>query len=212
MRRSGRYKLAVEQPDARPDEEDIEHHPQIAALASQEELAAADVRIAQENKTPDWSVALTYNQRGSAYSNMISVNVSVHFPWDQKNRQDREIAAKLALRDQARAERDDMLRAHVAEVRAMLAEWQNDRERLVRYEHELLPLAAERTQATLAAYRGAKAAITDVLLARRGEIDVRLQALQLEADSARLWAQLSFLVPADHPTPPPASNHSKDAQ
>ena len=35
------------------------------------------------------------------------------------------------------------------------------------------------TQATLAAYRGAKASITDVLVARRSEIDVRLQALQL---------------------------------
>ncbi len=61
----------------------------------------------------------------------------------------------------------------------------------------MLPLASERTQATLGAYRGAKASITDVLLARRNEIDVRLQALQLEMDTARLWAQLNFLVPDD---------------
>jgi hypothetical protein len=37
-----------------------------------------------------------------------------------------------------------------------------------------------------------------VLQARRGEIDARLQALQLEAETARLWAQLNFLVPLDH--------------
>jgi hypothetical protein len=37
--------------------------------------------------------------------------------------------------------------------------------------------------------------LTDALAARRGEIDVRLQALQLEADTARLWAQLNFLFP-----------------
>jgi outer membrane protein TolC len=137
-----------------------------------------------------------YSQRGPAFSNMISVNVSVPLQWDQKNRQDREIAAKLAMLDQARAEREDMLRAHTAEVRAMIAEWENDRERRSRYEREVLPLAAERTQATLAAYRGAKASITDVLLARRSEIDVRLQTLQLDMETARLWAQLNFLFPA----------------
>ena len=164
-------------------------------LAKKEEVAAAEVRMAQTNKKADWSVALMYSQRGSAYSNMISVNVLVPLQWDQKNRQDREVAAKLAMLDQARAEREDMLRAHTAEVRAMIAEWENDRERSARYAREVLPLATERSQATLGAYRGAKASITDVLLARRNEIDVRVQALQLEMDTARLWAQLNFLSP-----------------
>ena len=169
-------------------------------LEKKEEVAAAEVRVAQANKKADWSVALMYSQRGPAYSNMVSLNVSVPLQWDQKNRQDREVAAKLAMLDQVRAEREDMTRAHTAEVRAMLVEWQNDRERLARYQRELLPLATERTQATLASYRGAKASLADVLMARRGEIDVRVQALQLEADTARVWAQLSFLIPADHTT------------
>src|SRR5207248_3523783 len=181
--------------DPRTLDEDISHHPQIAVLTKQEEVAAAEVRMAQTNKKADWSVALMYSQRGSAYSNMISVNVSVPLQWDQRNRQDREVSAKLAMLDQARAQREDMLRAHVAEVRAMIAEWDNDRERSARYAREVLPLAMERSQASLTAYRGAKASITDVLLARRSEIDVRLQALQLEMDTARLWAQLNFLVP-----------------
>src|SRR5207249_4622705 len=174
------------------------HHPELVVLAKKEEVAAAEVRMAQTNKKADWSVALMYSQRGPAYSNMVSVNVSVPLQWDQKNRQDREVAAKLAMLDQARAEREDMLRAHTAEVRAMIAEWENDRERRSRYEREVLPLATERTQATLSAYRGAKASVTDVLMARRNEIDMRLQALQLEIETARLWAQLNFLGPDRH--------------
>jgi len=126
---------------------------------------------------------------------MISVNVSVPLQWDQKDRQDREVSAKLAMLDQARAEREDALRARTAEVRAMIAEWENGRERSARYAREVLPLATERSQATIGAYRGAKASITDLLLARRNEIDVHLQALQLEMDTARLWAQLNFLIP-----------------
>jgi outer membrane protein TolC len=181
-------------------ETDLAHHPELAVLAKKEEVAAAEVRIAQANKKVDWSVALMYSQRGPDFSNMVSVNVSVPLQWDQKNRQDREIAARLAMLDQARAERDDMLRAHTAEVRAMIAEWENDRERNARYAREVLPLATERSQATLGAYRGAKASIVDVLLARRSEIDVRMQALQLEMDTARLWAQLNFLFPEDGTT------------
>jgi outer membrane protein TolC len=193
-------------------DQDIAHHPDLAVLARKEEVAAAEVRMAQTNKKADWSVALMYSQRGPAYSNMVSLNVSVPLQWDQKNRQDREVAAKLAMLDQARAEREDMLRAHTAEVRAMIAEWENDRERRARYERDALPLAAERTQATLAAYRGGKASVTDVLMARRGEIDVRLQALQLDMDTARLWAQLNFLVPDGDVAAHGIGTFSKDAQ
>jgi hypothetical protein len=36
-----------------------------------------------------------------------------------------------------------------------------------------------------------------VLAARRNAIDMRLQGLQLEAETARLWAQLNYLFPID---------------
>jgi outer membrane protein TolC len=204
---AGAPSIDVIRVDPRTLEADIEHHPQLAVLAKQEAVAAAEVRTAQANKKADWSVAVMYSQRGPAYSNMISVNLSVPLQWDQKNRQDRELAAKLAMLDQARAEREDMVRAHTAEVRAMIQEWENDRERSSRYERELLPLAAERTQATLAAYRGAKAGLADVLIARRNEIDVRMQVLQLQADTARIWAQLNFLVPEEIQS---TTAHTKD--
>ena len=153
-----------------------------------------------------------YSQRGPAYSNMISVGVSVPLPWDRSNRQDREVASKLAMLDQTRNEREEMLRGHVAEIRAMIAEWENDRERSARYQRELLPLASERTEATVGAYRGAKASIIDVLAARRNEIDVRMQALQLEMDTARLWAQLNFLQPEDDAAKHAGVSRTKDSQ
>jgi outer membrane protein TolC len=193
-------------------ETDIVHHPELAVLARKEDVAAAEVKVAQANKKADWSLEVMYSQRGPAYSNMISVGVSVPLQWDQRNRQDREIAAKLAMLDQARAEREDMIRAHTADVRAMIAEWENNRERQARYERELLPLAAERTQATLGAYRGAKASLTDVLLVRRNEVDVRMQVLQLEMDTARLWAQLNFLFPDGDATTHAGATHAKESR
>jgi outer membrane protein TolC len=175
----------------------LAHHPQIAVLAKQEQIAEAEARLARANRKSDWSAEVMYSQRGPSYSNMVSVGVSIPLQWDRTNRQDRELSARLAMVEQAKAEREEALRAHIAETQAMIDEWQNGRERLARYEYELIPLANERTLAAIAAYRGGKSGLADVLAARRNEIDVRLQALQLQTDFARLWAQLNFLFPAE---------------
>jgi outer membrane protein TolC len=174
----------------------IAHHPDLVMLDQRATLADTEARLAAADKKADWSVELSYAQRGSAYSNMVSVGVSVPLQWDQARRQDRQVAAKLAEAEQARDERDDMRRAHVAEISTMADEWQTDRARLARYYNDLLPLAQQRTEAALAAYRGGKASLSEVLAARRDELDTRLQALHLEKDTAQVWAQLNFLFPS----------------
>jgi outer membrane protein TolC len=173
------------------------HHPQIAVFIKQEEIAAAGAKLAQANKKSDWSVELAYQQRGPAFSDMISIGVSIPLQWNQKSRQDRELSSKLALVEQAKAEREDMLRGHIAETRVMINEWENNRERHDRYKRELIPLANARALATKAAYRGGKTSLADVILARRNEIDVRIQALQLATDTDRLWAEINFLFPTN---------------
>ena len=184
----------------RPEElaTELAHHPRIAVLFKQEAVAQAEADVARSAKQTDVSVELMYSQRGPAYSNMVSVNVSIPLQWDQKNRQDRELAAKLATVEQMRAQREEETRMHAADALAMLQEWRSDRERLTRYDASLLPLAAERTRAAIAGYRGGSGPLGAVLEARRGEIDTRMERLRLEMEAARLWAQLNYLVPAGH--------------
>jgi outer membrane protein TolC len=181
-------------------DQELQHHPVLAALAQQVALAEADVRLARAAKKPDWSVELAYQQRGPAFSNMVSIGLSVPLPIAPAQRQDRDVAAKLAMAERARAQLEDALRMHTAEVRAMVADWETGRERVRRYEAELLPLTAQRTEAALAAYRGNTGSLGTVLEARRNESETRLQLLQLAMDTARAWAQLNFLVPA-HESP-----------
>ena len=50
-------------------ETQLQHHPQIAMMAKQEEMALADVTLAQANKKADWSAEVMFSQRGPAYSN-----------------------------------------------------------------------------------------------------------------------------------------------
>ena len=185
--------------DAARLETELEYHPDIALMVRQEAVARAEADVAQSNKRSDWSVELMYSQRGSAYSNMVSLNVSIPLQWDPKNRQDREVSSRLALAEQMRAQREESTREHLAETRSWLQQWQGNRARLAHYDSALIPLAAERTQAAVAAYRGSAGPLTAVLEARRAEIDTRMERLRLEMETAGLWARIEYLIPPDQP-------------
>lgn len=175
--------------------EHLKRHSQLAVVAAQLEAAETDARMAQANTKSDWTVEAAFQQRGSAFSNMVSLGVSIPLQLDQKNRQNREVAAKLALVEEAKANYEDALRAHEAEVRGLINDWQNGKERVARYTTQVLPIARQRTEASLTAYRVGKSDLASALTARREEIDTRIQTLTLELETARLWAQLNYLAP-----------------
>lgn len=176
--------------------EHLNQHPQIAAAAQQEALADSEAAVARAARASDWSVELQYSQRGPAYANMVSINLSVPLQWDPKNRQERELAARLAGVDAARARREEAQRTHEAEVRTMLQTWRSHEDRLRRYDASLLPLAAQRAEAALASYRARSGPLTAVLDARRADVDVRMERLRIELERARIWAQLNYLLPS----------------
>ena len=131
----------------------------------------------------------------------------------QANRQsEREIALMRARRGEARAARDEKLRAKVAETRIMIDEWQHARDRRDRYANELVRLARERTLATLVAYRGGKASLTDVLAARRAESEAQVQSVEMEREAARIWARLDFALPETLPTAPSGSSRQESVR
>jgi len=178
----------------------LSNHPVLLALKKQHEMAVADANLASANKKADWTVEVSYAQRGSAYSNMVSVGVSIPLQWDQRRRQDRELAARLQMANDALAQQQEAERAHAADVQAMITDWRALQARANRYRGELLPMARARTRAVLAAFAGGKGRLADLTAARRAELDVQLRALELEAQAAQVWAQLDTLVPLDeHP-------------
>lgn len=170
--------------------------PELQLLLRQEAVATADVDVARSARTPDWSVELMFSQRGSAYSNMVSLNVSVPLQWDRPQRQDREVAAKAALAEQARAQREEATRDRLAQIRSWQLQWRSGLARLAHYDAAVLPLASERTRAALAAYRGA-GALSSVLEARRMEIEQRIERLRIEMETAAAWARLDHLIPPE---------------
>ena len=175
-----------------------ENHPHLQSLERQIDVARNDAALARAANKPDWGLEVAYAQRGPQYSNMLSVQISIDLPLFQANRQDRSVAAKMAQVEQARALREDALRQHLAEAQATRADWEAATSRLQRFDDALLPLARERAQLALAAYRGGQGPLAGALEARRVEIELRLQQLQLAAEQGRAYAQLLYFLPQEN--------------
>ncbi len=185
-------------------EQHMAGHPDVALMDSKEAVAWADVEVAVQDKQADWSVSAMYSRRGSAFSDMVSLAVSVPLTWDQKNRQDRNVSAQLARAAQARAEREETLRERLTETKRWFHTWRSHLARLSDYDANLIPLAASRTEAELLAYRNGKAGLSSVLESRRLEIGMRIERLRIEMATAALWVELEYLGLDAHGSEPPA--------
>ncbi len=172
----------------------VNEHPDIAVMRAEEAVAMAEAKAARQEKQSDWTWSVMYGERSSGFSDMISIGVSVPLQWNQENRQDRVVAAKLAQADQVRAEREEMTREHIAETARWLDTWKSNLVRLSDYETALIPLANQRTNAVVAEYRGGKGKLVAVLDARKMEIATRIEKLRIEMETAALWATLEYLI------------------
>jgi len=182
-------------PEPRPAQEVADRlveHPHLSGFEQQVKRAETDAELARVGGKPDWSVELSYGVRGSGFSDMVTVQFGVDLPVFQKNRQVRDVAAKLAAADRARALRDDNLREMQAMLRRHQAEWLAGRERLERFRSAILPQAAQRVEAALAAYRAGRGELTTVIDARRAQLELALQGLMLEGETAIAQAQIVF--------------------
>lgn len=176
-------------------ESDLAQHAALQVSAQQRALAEADAEVARANRKSDWSVELMYGQRGPSFSNVVSLNFSVPLQIAQGQRQDRELAARLAAVEQARALEEDTRRAYLADVHAALASWQSALERMKRYDASIVPLARDRVEASLASWRAGSGSLSNVLEARRMALDARMERERVSLDAARAWARLEFLKP-----------------
>ncbi|MBL8377071.1 MAG: TolC family protein [Burkholderiales bacterium] len=195
-------KDAAREPEAAPDVDSLaldlanpgllDAAPALREHESESEFSRADLAVAQSNKRANWSWEVAYSQRGPAYSNMVSFGVSIPLTFNASNKQDREVAARQAQLEQAHVLHEDMRRETEAALAAAHAEWKSLVDRRKRLAAALLPVAGQRVELALGAYRAGSGSLPAVLEARRAEVEARMQLLDLERETARLWAQLNF--------------------
>lgn len=169
--------------------------PDLAALQAREAVARAEAEVARQDLRPDWSAEIMFSQRGSQFANMVSIGVSVPLQWDRPQRQQRELAARLARVNELEAQREEQTRERALQVQRWQQDWRAGRDRLAYLDAQRQPLATQRVDAALAAYRGGRESLGAVLQARRDALNLALERLALERETAGLWAQLEYLFP-----------------
>jgi outer membrane protein TolC len=189
----------------------LERHPDVALLAAREAVERAEAEVARQARHADWSVSLMYSRRGAAFSDMVSLGVSIPLQWDRRNRQDRELAAALAQVNEVRAQRVELSREHLARTLGWVESWRSNLLRLHDYDSALIPLARERTLAAFAAYRGGAGTLAGVIDARRMEIVTQVERLRIEMQTAAIWTELEFLIPQIESGPETAHGSSLPA-
>jgi len=177
-----------------PPEELREVQPVLVAASRDIAVADADTAVANSNRSPNWTWEVAYQQRGGAYSNMVSVGVSIPLPINRKNRQDRDASEKAELATRARLMYEDAQRQVEADIRTQSATLASGRERITSLSNSLLPAAGQRVQLAAAAYRAGTGSLADTFAARRAQLEAELQVLDLQRDVSQTWAQLEYQV------------------
>lgn len=170
----------------------LHQHPELAIFAPERRQAEAQVRETEAAKQPDWAVELAYQRRGPDYSDMASVQLSFDLPVFAGRRQDPLIAAKRAELVRIEAEREAALREHTQVLTTDLAEYRQLDRAALRQRERLMPLAQEKVELALAAYRNNQTELAAVIAARSEWIDARLKAIDLEGQRALTAARLHY--------------------
>lgn len=170
----------------------VARHRGLLGFDAEQRAAEAELALALAEKRPDWALEVSYGKRGPEFSDMLSVGVRIDLPIFASRRQDPKIAAQRAQLERIEAEREAARREHVAQLRAAFAIWRIARDRVNRYEGELLPLAEDRAEAAIAAYRGGRGELATSLTALSDLIEQRLAATERLAELGQAWASLRY--------------------
>jgi cobalt-zinc-cadmium efflux system outer membrane protein len=171
----------------------LHRHASLVTFDAQRALAESEIELARAEKRPDWSAELAYGNRGSAFSDMVSIEFRVGLPLFGRNRQDPLVSAKRAELTKLDAEREAELRMHAAEVNGALAAWHTSQQRIVLYRDERLPLARQRSRAALAGYQSGTGDLASVIASNVDEIKVQQAYAELLRELGQAWVFLRYL-------------------
>jgi outer membrane protein TolC len=171
-------------------EHDLPSHPEVQVNQAMTRALAAELAEARADKKPDWGVELAYQQRGSQFGDMISVQFNIGLPLWPGQRQDPKIAAKAAERSALEQEGAAMRAEHVQKLTQDWAELEHIGHAIDRTRRVFQPLAQQKVELTLAAYQSGKGLLLEVMTARREALEWQLKQIMQEGEQDLLAAQI----------------------
>jgi outer membrane protein, heavy metal efflux system len=170
-----------------------DQHPVINRLDRQIDASTTDVALARQAYKPDVSVELYLAYR-PAFSDFVGLQFSIPLQVFTENRQNRELGAAFQQLRAAQERKRDSLRELHTQVSQDYVDWQHFTQRVAEFDTEIALDAQHRVDAARSAYAAGHGAFDAVLLARRAQLDVQLQRLNLAMEAARAQVRLHYLT------------------
>ncbi len=176
----------------------ISDHPTVKVLQRQADAADSASALAREQSKPAWELSAQYGWRddqpnGLSRADFLSLSASVDLPWFSRNRQDAKLAAAL---DRAAALRSDealLVRQLVSRWQSLHAQLQRMDQRRELYLRSLLPQRQHLAEASLNAYDNDEGDFAEALRARIGELNAKIELLNIDVQRRELQAQMAYL-------------------
>jgi outer membrane protein TolC len=182
----------------------LARHPELARLESQISASESEVTLAEKAFYPNFEIGVGYDAMWDMVDQRPMIGVSINVPFDRGKRR-----AEL---DRARAERrraEYALTQTRAELLAGLAgaraEVDEARRSVALYETELVPLAAQYLEATIADYQSGAGPFLNVITAERRKLETGLGLARARADYASRIAELELWAGGSLDSPVPAT-------
>jgi len=162
--------------------------PDILAAEAALRKAEADLRLQKANRVPDPTLLAQYEHQPPDTPNTVGLGVSLPLPLWNHNRGN--ILASEAAREQARLALEKIQTQAAADLAGARISYEDARKRWKNYRDAIQP-NSEKVRNTVAyAYQKGGASLVDLLIAERGDNEVRLAAAQAAADTANAIAGL----------------------
>jgi outer membrane protein TolC len=170
----------------------LHNTPKIQAYNSETAKAKAELRAAQAEKNPDWSVELDYQRRDPQYGNMVSVQFTVGLPVFAASRQDPIIAAKTLDLTQVGELRDAAIRQQTNQLNNDLAEYATLTRQIERIDQRWLPLARQKVTLLNAGYSRGTSDSAALINARSAVLEQQIRKVGLQSERAQRAAALYY--------------------
>lgn len=172
----------------------VQNHPQLAVRRKAEDVARFAAQRARADHQSDWSWELMYSHRTEGRSDLLSFQIAIPLQIDQRNRQDRRLAEKLALVERAHSMTLDQQRQLHAEFLAVQADYDAAQARVREHELRLIPAADARLQTAMAGYAAGTLPLSAVWEARRSDIDAEDEHVMIKAELLRAAIRYEYLT------------------
>ena len=169
------------------------NHPHLRMAIAEATAAERQVDVATANRQPDvtWSVSYGFRPR---FGDMVSAEISIPFPINRRNLQDRKVAEAQARASAAAFRAEDVRRELEGQYAAALADYRGADAQLDSLAKGAIPSLEAAFKAAEARYSGGQGTLELPLNIVRRYVETNIQMVEQQGKRARAAAEINYLM------------------